>query len=84
MADTDKIPNIFLSYCWIDIKTADEIDSDFIVAGITFKRDIRNLKTFDNIEKYMQSISKSDYVVMLISDAYLKSVNCIKLICITS
>ncbi len=31
MTATDKIPNIFLSYCWNDIKTADEIDNIFCI-----------------------------------------------------
>jgi hypothetical protein len=76
MADTDKIPNIFLSYSWKDRDIADEIDNDFKAVGITFRRDERDAKYRTSIKEFMDTVGKHDYVVMLISDDYLRSANC--------
>lgn len=69
-------PTIFLSYCWKDIDHANTIDNDFKSIGITFRRDQRNLEYRQSIKEFMQTIGKHDFVVMLISNAYLRSANC--------
>lgn len=69
-------PNIFLSYAWANANIADEIDNDFKSIGIQFKRDVRDLEYRTSIKEFMQQIGKSDFVLMIISDEYLKSLNC--------
>jgi len=69
--------NIFLSYCWADSEVADEIYSHFKDDKDTeLHRDIVDIGTWKSIKEYMQSIVNMDYVILLISDAYLKSANC--------
>ena len=47
--------------------------------GIQLTKDERDLKFKESIKEFMQSIGKHDYVIMLISDSYLKSSNvCMK------
>ena len=73
---TDTQPQIFLSYSWGNKDIADAIDNDFKSVGITFQRDIRDIKYTESIKDFMHRIGRSDFVVMLISDEYLKSENC--------
>lgn len=67
---------IFISYCWNDKAFADLIDNDFENMGYTLTRDVRDLEFKDSIKKFMESIGKHDFVISIISDNYLKSVNC--------
>ena len=68
---------IFLSYCWADEKIADEI-YDYLVmnSNINLHRDKIDIGIWESIKKYMESIPNMDFVVLLISDSYLKSPNC--------
>lgn len=68
--------NIFLSYSWKDEKKADEIDTFFSELGINIKRDKKSIEQWGSIRAFMDSIQSSDYAILIISDAYLKSVNC--------
>lgn len=68
--------NIFLSYSWKDEKKADEIDTFFSALGINIKRDKKSIEQWGSIRAFMDSIQSSDYAILIISDAYLKSVNC--------
>lgn len=67
---------IFISYSWANKDIADMIDEDFSKLGFNLTRDERDLKYKDSIKQFMQQIGKHDYVIMLISDSYLKSENC--------
>lgn len=68
---------IFLSYCWADDKVADTIfDTLSMNQGINIHRDKIDLGNWQSINEYMQSISQMDYTILLVSDAYLKSKNC--------
>ena len=69
--------NIFLSYCWSDTNEANKI-YDYFKSNqdIELHRDIINIGKWRSIKEYMQSISNMDYTILLISDSYLKSVNC--------
>lgn len=69
--------NIFLSYCQNDSNEADKIYDYFKSnQNIELHRDIINIRKWGSIKEYMQSISNMDYTVLLISDSYLKSANC--------
>lgn len=68
---------IFLSYNWQDGKMADRIDKHLSgLPGITVKRDVRDIGTWRSIREFMKSIRKQDYAILIISDSYLKSKNC--------
>lgn len=69
--------NIFLSYCWNDSDVANRIYDYFINRRqIELHRDVIDIKKWHSIRAYMQSISNMDYIILLISDSYLKSANC--------
>jgi len=72
----NKQPTIFLSYSWLDKEIADTIDSDFQKLNITLIRDERDAHYRTSIEEFMQRIGKSELAIMLISDGFLKSKNC--------
>lgn len=72
----DKI-EVFLSYCWSDDIVANEI-YDYLKSNIYIElhRDKIDIGTWGSIKEYMQSIPQMDYIILLISDSYLKSANC--------
>lgn len=72
----EKPPKIFLSYCHANISKARKIESDLSVLNIEIVRDERALKYTEDIESYMQTIRVCDYAIVLVSDAFLKSVAC--------
>lgn len=68
---------IFLSYAQKNSKIADGIDSALQDLGYDVKRDIRDAKRWDSLKEFMKTIRKEDYVVFLVSDAYLRRDNCL-------
>ncbi len=72
-----KNKTIFLSYNWHDGETADRIDRYLSgIPGITVKRDVRDIGVWKSIREFMKSIREQDYAVLIVSDRYLKSENC--------
>ena len=68
---------IFLSYCWQDEKIASDIYSCLSkIPNVNIHKDTIDIKKWDSIKKYMYSIGNMDYTILLISDAYLRSRNC--------
>lgn len=67
---------VFLSYSWANTDVADEIDNDFKKLGIQFIRDVRDAQYRTSIKDFMHKVGKSDFVLMIISDEYLRSENC--------
>ena len=67
---------IFLSYNWNNETIADAIESYFKDTPITIKRDKRDLHFKQSIKEFMKQIRKTDYALMIISEDYLKSSNC--------
>ncbi len=68
---------IFLSYNWHDGEIADRIDKHLSsFSNITVKRDIRDIGTWKSIREFMKSIRNQSYAVLIVSDYYLKSKNC--------
>ena len=72
----NKKSKIFLSYCHKDKKIADRVDGFFISKNIRLTRDERDVLPYSDLKKFMDTIRDHDYVILLISDAYLKSTNC--------
>ena len=74
-SSSDK--TIFLSYNWNDGETADRIDKYLSGnSGITVKRDMRDIGQWKSIRKFMEGIRQQDYAVLVVSDSYLRSKNC--------
>lgn len=78
---------VFLSYCHKDDRIADQVDRELAVAvkdflGASFNvmilRDIRDVGYTVSFRKFMEKVRETDFVLMLISDSYLKSENCMK------
>lgn len=66
----------FLSYSWNDAPYANKIDEALKKSGIYITRDIRDLDIGVNLHKFMNRVENSKYVIVVISDSYLKSKNC--------
>lgn len=71
-----KDKQIFLSYSWKDNDFANELEQLFTTRGIALIKDTRSLRFKDSIKDFMKKIRKTDYVILLISENYLKSFNC--------
>lgn len=70
---------IFLSYCQKDAAVANLIEeklSPFIKRDFHISRDIREVSFRESFKKYMDSARDHEYIMMIISDSYLRSVNC--------
>lgn len=70
---------IFLSYNWKQSNIADEICSYFKTlesSGVEIVRDKDRLTYMQDIKAFMKNIKKSDFAVLIISDEYLESENC--------
>ena len=67
---------IFLSYCQKDGSQADKIDKHFKGTEITIKRDIRDIGKWKSIQSFMETVRDTDFVIMIITENYLKSVAC--------
>lgn len=65
---------IFFSYSHKNMDLANEIDSALRIKGIKLTRDKRDLKF--SIKEFMKTVRNHDLVLILISDPYLKSKNC--------
>lgn len=72
----DKGIKVFLSYSHYDINIADEVDISFKSKGILLTRDERDAPEYSDLEAFMDTVRDHDYVIMLVSDHYLKSINC--------
>ena len=69
-------PRVFLSYCHADASKARKIEEDLDSTGIDIVRDERALGYSKDIESYMKMIRTTDYALVLVSDAFLHSANC--------
>ena len=76
MKENKIIPKIFLSYAQANSDIANLIENDLNAVNLIFTRDLRDLKYRNSIKEFMQRIGKSDYVLMIISDEYLRRSNC--------
>jgi hypothetical protein len=66
---------VFISYCHKDSHIAENFDV-FSENIIEVYRDNRDLSLFKSIRDFMKKVRKCDYCLMIISDNYLKSENC--------
>lgn len=68
--------DIFLSYCWKDEEYADTIEQYYKSSEIIIHRDKKDISYWENIKDFMKSIRNSDFAILIVSDNYLKSDNC--------
>ena len=69
-------PNVFISYNWGSEKVADDIEGRLSPFS-DVRRDKSSLLEWQSITEFMKTIRKSDLAVLIVSDAYLKSVACL-------
>lgn len=74
--ETSMKTSIFLSYSWENKNFANRIDNMFLNRGISLTKDERAIEYTQSIKAYMKNVRTSNYVLMLISEEYLKSSNC--------
>lgn len=70
--------SIFISYSWSDKKIADEIESDLSQFQLNLVRDVRDIEYKSSITSFMEKIRDTDFAILLVSEDYLKSKNCLK------
>lgn len=68
---------IFLSYSWDQSKFADKVVKFIESQHFSILQDKKEIKAADSISEFMKKIGTSDYAILLISQAYLKSYNCL-------
>lgn len=77
--DESHEKTLFLSYCQKDSDIANLIEGGLaphINGKARISRDIRDVEYHESFKKFMQTIESHDFVIMIISDHYLKSGNC--------
>lgn len=77
--DESHEKTLFLSYCQKDSDIANLIEGGLaphINGKARISRDIRDVEYHESFKKFMQTIESHDFVIMIISDHYLKSRNC--------
>jgi small GTP-binding protein len=72
-------PQVFISYAWSDEsnKIATELELAFQAEDIHVVRDKRDLGYKGSIREFMASIGRGQCVLLIVSDEYLKSENCV-------
>ncbi|MDX2696335.1 TIR domain-containing protein [Streptomyces ipomoeae] len=70
---------VYLSYSWSEASNAvaDELDLAFQARGVTVVRDRRDIGYKASIKQFMARLGQGKCVILVISDAYLKSQNCL-------
>ncbi len=72
----NKNISIFISYSWNDTNFVDDFDDKLQRCGYKIERDIRDAEYAQSIKKFMKRIRKTDYSLIVLSDSFLKSENC--------
>jgi TIR domain len=69
---------IFISYAWGGESEdfVNKLDQDFQAKGITIVRDKRDLNFKGRIKAFMEEIGRGKAVIVIVSEKYLKSENC--------
>ncbi len=65
-----------MSYSSKDREAADEIDNDLKALGVNLVRDVRDIGYRQSIRAFMNQIRSADFVLILVSNDFLRSRNC--------
>lgn len=78
MRNSKHSSSIYISYAWEPEgeRIADAIEQKFALNGVDVVRDKSNLKYKGRIKEFMQDIGLGKYVILIISNKYLRSENC--------
>ncbi len=71
-----NIPTVFISYNWSSSAFVDKIEAA-LAGKAEVHRDKNGIQPWGSITDFMKSIRKQDFAVLVISDAYLKSIACL-------
>jgi internalin A len=76
MQDYEQV--VFISYAWGDVREeiVNQLDDALQQRGIRITRDKRDLGYKGSIREFMERIGQGNYVIVVISDKYLRSPNC--------
>ena len=81
--DSKLIPEIYISYAWEKQDDGNNwpvilqnLYKILVDKGFKVNIDLKNLKYKDNIKSFMQELGKGKYIIALISEKYMKSLNC--------
>ena len=77
-ANDNSKPTLFISYCWKDGNVyADELEAQL---DDYFKviRDKSQLIANDDLNEFMAGIANCDHVLIVLTEGYVKSVNCMR------
>ena len=71
-------PEVFVSYAWTDESSAlvDKLQQAFAPTGIRLIRDREEMRYKGSIRSFMQRLGQGNCIVLIISEKYLKSENC--------
>lgn len=71
-------PSVFISYAWggESEKMADQVDEALQAAGLNVTRDKRDVGYKGRIQDFMRQLGRGSAVVVILSDKYLHSENC--------
>lgn len=70
--------SLFISYSWNDTNFVDKFDGELQKYGYDIVRDIRDAEYAQNIKEFMKKIRRTDYSIIVLSDNFLKSENCMR------
>lgn len=75
----DTLPTVYISYKWKgeSVDVVDTLCDLFKRKQLYYKRDREDCRYGDSITAFMGEIREGDFVVVLLSEAYLKSFNCV-------
>lgn len=76
IANNREFTPLYISYSWSNSEEIDSLCIELKKSNIPFYRDIINCGYKDNIRRFEEEIGKGAKVLVFISDAYLKSINC--------
>ena len=70
---------VFISYAWggESENIADELDQAFQYQGVSIIRDKRDLGYKDSLDEFMNRIGQGKAIIIIVSEKYLKSENCL-------
>jgi len=73
-----KNPEIYISYAWTDESkiVLKELRNALDSENLKYKVDEQDIDYKDNIREFEERLGKGDYIILIISDNYLKSKNC--------
>lgn len=78
MQKNELTPAIYISYAWNQESEAiaDSIEAEFLKRGVRIIRDKNDLGYKGRIKDFMEQIGRGKYVILVISNKYLRSENC--------